>query len=82
MALNGHPVEHDVERLGDRVSRLETRVENITIEYRHLCAAFDEVRADVRSLRNLAERFLGATGAIAVVWTVVTFIVAMLMRSR
>jgi len=80
MSLNGHSLAHDVARLDERVDRLETHVSNIEIENRYTRETLGEVRVDLKDLRKLAERAIGAGVALGVVWTVVTFVVALLMR--
>jgi len=80
MSLNGHSLAHDVAHLDERVDRLDTHVKALEIEHKHSRATLDEVRADVKELRKLAEGTRGAAFALGVVWTVLTFIVALLMR--
>lgn len=87
MSANGHTLSHDLLRLDDRVDRLETHVEALEIEHKHTRSALDGVRGDlkeasaeVKALRILAERAIGAGVALGLVWTVVTFVVAMLFR--
>lgn len=80
MSLNGYSLAHDVARLDERVDRLETHVSNIEIEHNHSRSTLDEVRSDVKELRKLAEGARGAAVALGIVWTVATFIIALLMR--
>ena len=80
MSLNGHSLAHDLAKLDERVDRLETHVSNIEIEHKHWRSTLDEVRSDVKDLRRMAERAVGGWIALGVVWTVLTFAVAMFAR--
>lgn len=80
MSLNGHSLAHDVARLDERVDRLETRVSNIEIENRYTRDTLGEVRSDVKDIRRLTERAIGIVIAVGAMWTVATFVIALLMR--
>lgn len=80
MSLNGHSLAHDVARLDERVDRLETHVSNIEIENRYTRETLGEVRSDVKDIRRLTERAIGIVIAVGAMWTVATFVIALLMR--
>lgn len=87
MSRNGHSVEHDVERLKERVDSHQNHISNIELDNKHTRATLGDVRGEVKemrgelkSLRILAERAIGGAIAIGLVWTVVTFVVALLFR--
>lgn len=80
MSLNGHSLAHDVSRLDERVDRLETHVSNIEIENRYTRDTLGEVRSDVKDIRRLTERAIGIVIAVGAMWTVATFVIALLMR--
>lgn len=80
MSLNGHPIEHHVERLEDRVGRLEHHVSNIELDNKHTAATLNELRTDVKTIHSLVQRAIGAVAALGVIWTLVTFVVATFFR--
>lgn len=87
MSRNGHSIEHDVERLKDRIDIHQNHISNLEYDSKQTRAALSEIRGEVKetngevkSLRMLAERAIGGAIAIGLVWTVVTFVVAMLFR--